>query len=164
MSDPLPPPFNALRLFVETARLDTASAAARLLRRNHGAIARQVKALELWLGLKLFEHDRGRLVLAKKGREYLDGINRAFTLIERSTRLLAREPCEDILRIASPQVFAKKRLIPRQYEFHQSHPQLQIRLIDDFDGAVWERDDFDTAVAMAPISEPHLDDAICTVP
>src|SRR5258707_6037815 len=151
------PPLNALKPFVETARLGTITSAAQSLHRSHGAVSRQIKALEVWLHVDLFERNQGRLVLTESGRHYFDAVNRGLLLIERATKTFVRETREDILRIACPQVFAKRWLIPRLYQFHQSRPHLEVSLIDDFNGAVLDQSDFDIAITMAPINDPQID-------
>ena len=65
----LPP--NQLRTFLAVARRLSFTRAAEELSVTQGAVSHQVKALELQLGVKLFNRERQRLVITEAGREYL---------------------------------------------------------------------------------------------
>ena len=72
------PPLNALKAFEAAARHESFTRAAEELCVTQGAVSHQVKALELELGVKLFNRERQRLVITEAGREYLDrGARRA---------------------------------------------------------------------------------------
>ena len=62
------PSLNALRAFEAMARTGAATRAARELGVTHGAVSRQVKALEAALGVRLFQGPRHRLELTEAGR------------------------------------------------------------------------------------------------
>lgn len=79
------PPLPALRAFEAAARHENISRAAEELGITHGAVSRQIQALESHAGLALFEraHRRVRLtpagaVYARRLRGYLDGISEIF--------------------------------------------------------------------------------------
>jgi len=57
-----------LRAFVTVARLQTVAAAAQALHLTQGAVSKQIKELEDWLRLPLFERVRKRLQLTPAGR------------------------------------------------------------------------------------------------
>ena len=65
------PPLNALKAFEAAARHESFTRAAEELCVTQGAVSHQVKALEVELGLKLFNRERQRLVITEAGREYL---------------------------------------------------------------------------------------------
>src|SRR5258705_3546438 len=65
------PPLNALKAFEAAARHESFTRAARELFVTQGAVSHQVKALELELGIKLFNRERQRLIITDAGREYL---------------------------------------------------------------------------------------------
>lgn len=72
------PSLNALRAFEATARLGSLSQAARQLNVTHGAISRQLKALEAELGIALFAKDGRGLKLTEAGLRLRDVSTQAF--------------------------------------------------------------------------------------
>ena len=62
------PPLNALRAFEATARLNSVSKAAEHLHVTHGAVSRQLKALEEHLGVGLFVKEGRGLKLTDEPR------------------------------------------------------------------------------------------------
>jgi DNA-binding transcriptional LysR family regulator len=79
------PPLNALRAFEVTARHGDFQHAARELRVTPGAVGQQVRALELLLGVALFEREHNRLLLTKIGRSYAATLGEAFARISDAT-------------------------------------------------------------------------------
>ena len=84
------PPLNALRAFEAAARHESFSAAADELHVTHGAISHQVKALEAWLGLPLFERRTRAVRLTEAGSVYRPVIEAAFNQIHAATTSLLR--------------------------------------------------------------------------
>ena len=54
MVRPCLPPLNAIKAFEAAARLGSFTRAAEELNVTHGAVSRQIRALEDWLGARLF--------------------------------------------------------------------------------------------------------------
>src|SRR5258706_13158482 len=75
------PPLNALRAFEATARLGSLSAAADELCVTHGAVSRQVKLLEDWAGVAVFERIGRRLHLTEAGQAYRTALGGAFDTV-----------------------------------------------------------------------------------
>ncbi len=65
------PPLNALRSFEAAARLQSITLAAQELYVTHGAISKQVRLLENFLGFSLFVRQHRQLALTDEGRQYL---------------------------------------------------------------------------------------------
>ncbi len=72
------PPLNALRAFEATARLNSVSQAAEQLHVTHGAVSRQLKALEEHLGITLFSKDGRGIKLTDAGIRLRDASAEAF--------------------------------------------------------------------------------------
>jgi len=122
------PPLNALRAFEVAARLQSFSAAAEVLHVTHGAISRQVRQLEEWLGLALFERQNRRVLLTEAGRGYLAALLPAFEQMEEATARLQRQPGPQVLRVNAPATFTLRWLIPRLSRFQMAHPQVEVRI------------------------------------
>ena len=70
------PPLNALRAFEAAARHLSFTLAARELGVTQAAISQQVKALESWLNLRLFDRRHRGLQLTHEGARYLPALTR----------------------------------------------------------------------------------------
>ncbi|WP_322883825.1 LysR substrate-binding domain-containing protein [Microvirga lotononidis] len=99
---------------------------------THGAVSRQIKALEQQLGAKLLTGPRHNLTFTPTGRELAASLSAAFDQI--SAALPGTDASEDLI-ISSPGTFAMKWLIPRLANFVASNPEIQVRIVED-DGPV----------------------------
>ena len=84
------PPLNALKAFEAAARLQSISLAAKELYVTHGAVSRQIRALEEQLAVTLFVKDGRGVKLTDAGSRLRDA---AFDAFER-----LRTACADIQR------------------------------------------------------------------
>ncbi len=79
------PPLNALRAFESAARLESFSAAADEMFVTHGAVSKQIRQLEDWLGARLFERAGGRVRLTDAGWRYLVQVQDGLDIISNAT-------------------------------------------------------------------------------
>ena len=75
------PSLNGLNAIEAAARHESFTRAAQELSVTQGAVSQQVKALEAELGLKHFNRERQRLVIADAGRTYLEVVRDALDRI-----------------------------------------------------------------------------------
>ena len=95
------PSLTSLRAFEAAARHQSFTRAAEELNVTHVAISRQVRALEEWLGVALFERLNRRVRLTETGRLYLPTLSGAFDDIAVATsRLRRRPPTTEVRRLA----------------------------------------------------------------
>lgn len=120
------PSLNALRAFEAVARTGRVILAAEELNVTHSAVSRQVKALELSLGVKLFAGPKNRLELTDAGRELLPSLTEAFDQIAGAVRRV-RAGAED-LHIAVNASLSVKWLIPRLGGFQAKHPEIRLHI------------------------------------
>ena len=73
------PPLKAVRYFDCAARHLSFTKAADELAVTHSAISHQIKALEEWLGILLFERGARSLTLTEAGRRYLPPVRRRWS-------------------------------------------------------------------------------------
>ena len=66
----LSPPLHLLRAFSMVTRFGSVSRAAEALHLTQSAVSKQVKELEGWVGVALFERSRKRLALTPAGERY----------------------------------------------------------------------------------------------
>jgi hypothetical protein len=106
-------PLNALRIFEAAARLESFSSAADELFVTHGAVSKQIKQLEEWLGVRLFERAGGRVKLTDTGWRYLIQVQDGLDLIANATSQLLQPDNQRRLTINSTPTMAMHWLMPR---------------------------------------------------
>jgi len=122
------PPLNALRAFEAAARQLSFTRAAEELFVTQAAVSHQVKALEDWLGLKLF-HRMGRgLRLTEEGQDYMPVLRDAFDAIEGATERLVHAESEQRLTMSTTDSFAAGWLVQRLKRFRARHPDIDVRV------------------------------------
>lgn len=121
-------PLNGLRAFEVFARRGRMTLAAEELCVTHGAVSRQIKALEAALGVALTDGPRNALRLTQAGRglaaaltPLFDGLEAALPRPERALR---------VLEIACVGTLATKWLIPRLPTFLEQNPGASVRIVD----------------------------------
>lgn len=123
-------PLNALRAFEATARLGTMNQAALELGVTYSAISRQVRGLERLLDVSLFEGPRNRLVLSETALQLAPGLTRALDSIEEAVNRVTRRD-RRALDVSCLATLTMRWLIPRLYDFHARHPDIEVRLTSD---------------------------------
>jgi DNA-binding transcriptional LysR family regulator len=133
------PPLNALRAFEAFGRHGRMTAAADELFVTHGAVSRQIRQLEQWLGFPLTEGPKTQLKLTAGARRLLGAASAAFDLIEEAS---ARSPASGAdLNLACYGTFAIRWLIPRLPDFVVRNPDIRLHLrevtsnVEDFQAA-----------------------------
>ncbi|HLH90518.1 MAG TPA: transcriptional regulator GcvA [Xanthobacteraceae bacterium] len=140
------PPLNALKAFEAAARHESFTRAAEELHVTQGAVSHQVKALELELGIKLFNRERQRLMITEAGRGYLAVIRDAFDRIALGTERLLQRESSGALTISISPDFAAKWLIHRLGRFSAAHPDIDLRVSASMHRVDFAREDVDIAV------------------
>jgi LysR family transcriptional regulator, glycine cleavage system transcriptional activator len=122
------PPLNALRAFEAAARHGSFPAAARELNVTAGAIGRQVRLLEDYLGVELFHRHPHGVELTELARQALPKLEEGFACLAGAAELL-RSPREaPVLILQAPPGLAAKWLVPRLQRFAEAHPGIELRL------------------------------------
>lgn len=123
------PPLNALRSFEAAGRHLSFTRAAQELFVTHGAISRQVQALEAWLGTPLFRRFNRRLELTDTGRAYLEEVGAALARIAEATSRLEATSRARVLTVNASSSFTLLWLMPRLAAFRLQHPAIELRLV-----------------------------------
>ncbi|MEX0838290.1 MAG: LysR substrate-binding domain-containing protein [Parvibaculum sp.] len=124
------PPLSALKAFEAAARLGSATAAARELFVTHGAVSRQIRALEDWAGTRLFDRAGKRLKLTDAGGAYRDAVAVAFDgIAAASVRLRASTGTSRLLIVNALPTFAMRWLLPRLAQFQRLEPRVELKLV-----------------------------------
>lgn len=122
---------NALRALEAAARHQSFSAAAAELHVTSAAVGQQVRSLESWLGVSLFNRassGSARLVPTDVAREALPDIREGFERLWMGLARLQEGSLNTGLTVTVSPAFAAKWLLPRIEDFQRSHPQTDVLL------------------------------------
>jgi len=122
------PPLNAVRYFEAASRHLSFTKAAAELNVTHSAISHQIKALEDWLGVRLFRRLNRAVVLTEEGQAYVKPVREAFERLGEATRELRRREGAGVLTVSVMPSFAAKWLVPRLRGFRDAHPDVDVRI------------------------------------
>jgi LysR family transcriptional regulator, glycine cleavage system transcriptional activator len=148
------PPLNAIKAFEAAARLGSFSRAAEELSVTHGAVSRQIRLLEDWLGVRLFLRTSRSAVPTRAGTDLLAEAGPALDrLAIASQRVQNRTPARGVLQVSALPTFAMRWLIPRLPEFQRHHPGLELRIVTASTPAEQFRMDVDVVIS-GPSRQP----------
>lgn len=122
---------NALRAFEAAAWHQSFSAAAAELHVTSAAVGQQVRTLEAWLGITLFNRSysgTARLVPTDVAREALPDIREGFDRLRMGLARLKEGSLSTGLTVTVSPAFAAKWLLPRIERFQLAHPQIDVLL------------------------------------
>jgi DNA-binding transcriptional LysR family regulator len=120
------PPLNALRVFEIAARTGSYAEAATQLGVTHGAVSRQIAALESWLGQRLFTKEGRRMVATPMASIFAAEVGLSFDRVALAAQACGRPGARRILRVSAPTSFAMRWLIPRLNRYHADHPHVEV--------------------------------------
>jgi LysR family transcriptional regulator, glycine cleavage system transcriptional activator len=106
-------PLIALRAFAVAARTSNLTSAAEELGVTHGAISKQVNALERWLGQQVFAREGRGLVLTPYGQILASKLGQAMKDIGAACDYVRRQRSQTVLAVEAPATFAMYFLMPR---------------------------------------------------
>ncbi|MGV8919584.1 MAG: LysR family transcriptional regulator [Pseudomonas sp.] len=122
------PPLNALRAFEAAARLNSVSQAAEQLHVTHGAVSRQLKALEEHLGLALFVKDGRGLKLTDAGVRLRDASGEAFERLRNVCAELTQSSAHAPFVLGCSGSLLARWFIPRLGRLNAELPDLRLHL------------------------------------
>ncbi len=164
------PPLNALRMFLVAARHLSFSRAAVELGVTHGAVSRQVRALEEHLGVALFERQVRQVVLTAEGQQLYADAQPAMEQIAAAQRAVTGRAPVRAVRINSRTSFSVRWLIPRLPDFVAHHPGIAPQLITSLAPPARAPEPFDIAIRRgvegwpsAVKAQPFLEDELLVV-
>ena len=122
------PPLKSLYYFSVVAEQQSIKAAAEVLFVTQAAVSQQIKTLEAFLGISLFERQHRSLVLTREGKQLLPFLTEAFATINTGVKRLREDTNPNVLTISVLPSFASRWLIPRLQGFYEQYPELTINL------------------------------------
>jgi LysR family glycine cleavage system transcriptional activator len=122
------PPLNALKAFEAAARHLSFTKAAEELSVTQAAVSHQVRMLEDYFNITMFNRSHQRLTLTDAGKSYLPRLTSAFDLIADGYKELPNDQSTPKLNIKAPSSFSVQWLIPKLKSYQQLYPNVDIRL------------------------------------
>jgi LysR family transcriptional regulator, glycine cleavage system transcriptional activator len=142
------PPLKALPAFELAASRASITAAAQELHLTHGAVSRQIKSLEDYLGVALFRRFNRRIELTAAGAAFLPTVRQAMQVLEASAVEVAAQTRQGPLVVSCLATFMMRWLIPRLYAFSSAHPHIDVRLAASHAPVAFANDGIDVAIRL----------------
>ena len=149
-------PLNALRAFETSARHLSFVRAADELNVTPAAISHQVKKLEEYLGVQLFQRLGRGLLLADTGQVLQSELQEVFQRLDMAMEKVLETQARGALTISVAPVFAVKWLLPRLQSFDVLHPDIDVRMSSSLAVVDFGRDAFDAAIRLGSGQYPGL--------
>lgn len=146
------PPLNAVRAFEVAARRSSFKDAAAELGVTHGAVSRQIRLLEEWLGPPaLFRRLSHGVALTAEGRALLADIQPALERIARAAAVHGREASGTVvLRVNALATFSLRWLVPKLGRLREAHPDIAIELTTGSEPVDGLAGDYDLIIRGGP--------------
>lgn len=125
------PSLNALRVFEEVARHRSFGRAANALNVTQGAVSRQIRQLEDYLGVGLFTRSPQGLTLTSAGAALVPGLTEAFDRMQKALAEVRAPNLRQRLRIHAPPTYATRWLSPRLKGFTRRYPHIALNVRND---------------------------------
>lgn len=125
---------ECIRIFVETAQLNSFTATANKLDMTQSAVSKKIAWLESDLGMTLFQRNSRKISLTHAGKDYLTYCVRFLEEMSAIESQLKRETesVEGELKISAPSAFSSMLLSEPLQAFIEQHPGIRINLsVDD---------------------------------
>lgn len=117
---------------------------------TQGAISRQIKTLEEYLGVILFRRLPRALELTDDGQQYLTHVHHAFEQLYRATEAILDGRRTVTLNANVLPTFAMRWLIPRLPQFTAAHPSIEVRMVTSIKPVDFRLEDNDIAIRVGP--------------
>ncbi len=140
------PPFPALRAFHAAASHDRFRDAAEALGVTESAISHQVRRLEDFLHLALFERQGSGMVLTPEGQHYFEEIDPALRRIEEATAALVGTVGRKRVALTLPPSLAMLWLIPNLGGLEEACPGVDLQLVTTARLSNLRREQIDLAI------------------
>jgi LysR family transcriptional regulator, glycine cleavage system transcriptional activator len=132
MDDPELPPLNAIRAFEAAARRGSFVEAAKDLHVTHWAIGKQIRLLEDWLGVPLFERRTRGVALTDQGADLLTDVSSALARLTSAAGRL-RGPgsaprVSGVVRLSVLSSVSLRWLLPRLSKFQEEFSNVEVRI------------------------------------
>ncbi len=147
------PPLTALRAFEAAARHKSFTRAAEELSVTQGAVSRQIRVLEDFLGTALFLRLTRRVELTTEGQRYYETVWQAFDALHAATKALRGPQERSVIRLSVLPSISSFWLMPRLAAFSQGPDGAEIRVISSIDPVDLRGKEVDLAIRVGALPD-----------
>ncbi|MBT3370709.1 MAG: LysR family transcriptional regulator [Rhodospirillaceae bacterium] len=142
------PSLSALKAFEAAGRHASFLGAANELNLTPGAISRQIRSLEEFIGKKFFERGHKQVHLTALGRDYLAEIKGPLGQLADASRRIREFDQNSPISICAYPTFAIRWLIPRWSALYDQYPNIDIRLTTSLNVAEFASGHYDLTIQV----------------
>jgi DNA-binding transcriptional LysR family regulator len=146
-----------IETFIQAARRESFSAAAKAIGVSPGAVSQNIKALEDHLATRLFTRTTRQVKLTPEGKRFLQRCAPAVEALTEAATELQEEGAafKGRLRVSSTTAFGRTHVLPALTSFQAEHPELEVELslTDGFVDLVAEEFDLAIRAGILPDSD-----------
>lgn len=150
------PPLPAIRAFEAAARHGGFQSAGEELHVTAGAIAHQVKQLEAWLGVTLFQRLARGVVLTPAGKQYAEALRPLLNGLAEASEAVRRQGDERVVTVTSVPSLVARWLMPRLGHLRELHPEIDMRVLASLHPVDFVREGVDVAIRLGRGPYPGL--------
>ena len=121
-----PPPIQYLTAFEAAARHNSFKSAAEELKVTASAISQQIKSLEEYLDVSLFERGARGITLSKEGASFYLVSKKTISTYQTTYAEFIRQFDTHFVRISMVPYIASEIIIPRLHTFSDMHPDINL--------------------------------------
>jgi DNA-binding transcriptional LysR family regulator len=150
--------FAGIEVFVRVVETGSFTAAAERLQTAKSSVSEAVRALEERLGVRLLDRSTRKVQPTEAGRAFYARCRRLLedeTAARREAQALQKAPAGR-LRVAAPEGFASRHLMPGLAAFLTAHPAVEIELVEAAGVVRLVEEGFDLAIRVAEAPAPAL--------
>jgi LysR family glycine cleavage system transcriptional activator len=140
------PPLKSISAFESVVRLGSVTKAANELFVTHGAVSKQIAALEDWLGRPLFEANRKQMQPLPEAVTWARTLGEVLDTLNISAAQMRDDRQARVLRIIAPSTMATRWLIPRSWHFSEQYGDIALQVRHTDSGEDWRELPFDVAI------------------
>jgi len=122
--------------------------AALELRVTPGAVSRQIRILEDFVGCSLFVRANREVSLTPTGARYLQQVTESFAQLMAATQQIMAAPEKMPIRVASSITFTLWWLTPRLFGYHSQNPDRDFQLTTSIAPVDFRRDGLDAVIRL----------------
>lgn len=150
------PPLPAVRAFDAAARHGGFQRAGEELHVSAGAVAHQVRQLETWLGVTLFQRLARGVVLTPAGRQYAEAVRPSLIGLAEASEAVKRHGDERVVTVTSVPSLVARWLMPRLGRLREQHPEIDMRVLASLHPVDLAREGVDVAIRLGRGPYPGL--------
>lgn len=150
------PPLTALRCYETAARRESYTLAAEELFLTPSAVSHQIRALENFLGSRLFIRAGHKMLLTDAGAAYYEKIRGAFNDIMTATQAVSESKLGSTLKVNVLPHFASVWLMPRIEDFLKKHTTCELQIFSNRQPVIFSESAIDCDIRYGHGRWPNL--------